>query len=206
MALTSVARVKDRFSPSMDGTRDALLERFVSAAADWIGQTGGVQLDRATYTRVFDGRRAGGPCRDLIELDSRHRPVIHAGGDLVTVTEDGVGLTVATGYSQTADVILVGANDFNAPVRLYRRGGPWSCGESQNVTVTYEAGYDGSDLANIPGRIQSLAEEVAWLLFQSQSWVGKGTEAAAGRSVSWEKALSPLARETLGELRRRADA
>ena len=189
----------------MDGTRDALLAQFVTAAGDWIAQTGGVALDRATYTRVFDGCRALGPKRDYFDLDSRHRPVIHAGGDLVAVTEDGVSLTVATGYSVTAAVVLIGANDFNAPARLYRRNQAWSDAEPQNVTVTYKAGYDGSDLANIPGRIQALAEEVAWLLFQSQSWVGKGTEAAAGRSVSWEKQLSPLSLQILAELRRRAD-
>lgn len=194
--LISPAALKSWAAPNMDGQRDEELARICQAAQSWLESRTRRVFEQTAFTRYFDGKDGSGFARRDIFLDPGHRPVVHSGATLVTVTEDGTALTVATGYSTSAGVILVNAN-VDAPCILRRNDCDWS-GGIQNIAVTYTAGPASTGEAAIVGT--QLMLEIAWLMFSSALWVGKTSVSKAGESVSWEKQLSPLSLEMIRSL------
>jgi len=182
MPLTTAAKVKAWADPDLAAAFDAELALAVGRADKWIPSILRRNIEDEEFTRYFDGSDAAAN-RTVIHLNPNHRPVIHTGGTLVVVTEDGVALTAAVGYSTTADFYVVNANE---PRRCeLRREGVWSAG-TQNIKVVYTAGY-----TTVPADIEQLANEVAWLFFKTPKWLGKSARAKAGESVSWKDELTP---------------
>lgn len=197
MALTTVATVKAWGEPTLDSRNDDVLSDCIDAAEALIERVTGRVLNQASFTRYFSGGEAVGRGRDTIYLQQGHRPVIHSGGDLVTVTEDGSALTVAVGYSATANVILSGVNE-DKQCALRRNYSVWSNAAYDNITVTYKAGWTTS---TVPNDVKQLIAEVAWLIFRSPGWLGKASTSKAGTAVSFEKDLTPQSAAVISQLR-----
>lgn len=174
------------------------LERCCRAASKWIEAAVGFEIEKVTGRVLYlDGERASGRYGDTLELPHGHRMVT-----VSAITEDGAALTLATGYSTSANVIVAGNASERTWVRLRRRDQSWSQGV-QNVSVTYTFGFDGADSGTptVPAWIQQLANEVALLMFLSPNWIGKASMAADGVSMTWEKNLTPAGRGALDVLR-----
>lgn len=195
MALTTFDELKAWIDPALDASRQAEIERCISAASDYIVDASGRQIEQAAYVRWHSGKDALGPRRNLLFLDSGHRPVTHPTG--FTLEENGVVLTTAEGYSTTADVLVRGVNRDEQCV-LERRSGSWACG-TDNIKASYTAGYASNA---IPARIKQLTNEIAWLLFQSQDWMGKSrTVGPDGTGATFDKQLTDFSKRTLDGLR-----
>lgn len=197
MSLVTIGDVKAWGEPGLDSLNDTALTRCIDAAEDWLERVTGRVVTQTEFTRYFSGRDAVGACRDTIYLNAGHRPVIHSGSDLVVVTEDGVAVTVAIGYSATADAILVGVNE-DRQCAIRRNYAPWSGTTYDNVKVVYKAGWTTSTL---PDDVEQLLIEVAWLMFRSPKWVGQASISRAGGSASFEKELTPQSAVCLATLR-----
>ncbi len=200
MSIISLGTLKAWAATNLDTSKDDVLTRCISAATLWLQRRTGRVFEQAAYTRYFDGEGAGGKGIDTIFLDPGHRPVMYdptgTPAIALTVTEDGTELDEAIGYNTTADVIIVGAN-LDEPCRLIRNSGTWAPGK-QNIEVEYTAGWLA---ANVPAEIGEVICEVAWLFFQSPSWLGKGAIGKAGSSVSIEKELPAWSKEIIEGLR-----
>lgn len=195
MALTTVAKVKAWAEPSLDTTRDSEITRIIAAVAAWLPRATGRIIEQATLTRYFDGGEdAQGHKRDTIYLPSGHRPVAHSGSDLVTVTEDGVSLTVAVGYSTSADVIVTNA-DIDLPCSLVRNGTAWSDSVPQNIKVVYKAGF-----ATIGAEIEQLANELAYREFKQPGYLARASASRAEHSVAWDDEFTAESRLLLQRL------
>ena len=200
MALTDVANIESWIKRDIEADREAELTRCCSAATKILEQITGRTLERVTKTQNFDGYLALG-IGDEIYLHPGHRPVLHTGSDLITCTVSGLGISVVTGYSTTAGIVAIGANE-DRPVMLKRLWGPFIWG-IQNIAVSYKCGWQTNgttDSQPVPDDVVQLANEVAWLMFQSPDWLGKQNVSNAGAAISIANALSPIAQHTLDRL------
>lgn len=190
--LTTLAILKSWADPNIDSARDDELNECIDRASAWIQQQACWDIGlTAARTLYFDGDEIRGP---ILFLPSRYRYVLSS--TMPTVTEDGSALTVAQGYSTTADVIAIGLDERHAQVR-FKRYGSWSSG-IQNIVVTFLSGYAAG---SAPDDIIALANEVAWLYFKAPQWIGRSTMTKAGHNVTFEKQLTPMAQATLAQLR-----
>lgn len=202
MALTNVANIESWVKRDIDPDREAELTACCSKATKILEQISDRILERQTVTRYFDGYMALGYA-DEIWLHPGHRPVLHTGSDLITVSVSGSSVSVGVGYSTTYGIIAIGANE-DTQCLLKRNLAPYVWG-IQNVSVTYKCGYQ-TDLSKttdsqlVTDEIVHLANEVAWLLFNESDWLGKDNVSHAGAAVSLNNNLSPLARATLDSL------
>ena len=202
MSIVSVALLKQWASPDMGLGRDAELQLCLDAAVAWLESSTGYRLAQASRTLILDGARAEGEGGDVLFIPRYYPGVIHlpANSVNVVVKENGTTLTVATGYSTTAGVLLRGANE-RAETRLIRYGGPWVA-EYQNIEVTFKSGYAVEDISGSspaakqlpPADLQHLIRELAWLTYMSPNWIGKGSETKSGQSMTWEKSLTPASK------------
>lgn len=202
-ALTTVGNIAAWAKQDIATEYQDALTTCINAAGSMLEQLTGRTLMRATKTAYFDGKYALG-ASDEIWLDPGHRPVLHTGSDLVTVTVNGSSLTVSSTYSTTAGVILIGANE-DAPCRLIRSAGPWSTG-LRNIAVTYKCGWQtdpalvGTDSQPLPKMVEQLANEFAWLLFSEANWLGKANVSHAGAAVTIANELSLASKGILESL------
>ena len=191
MPLTTLDRVlqwtkKDDFAPE----RNAELIRCIAAASRMLTRITGRQLERVTRSISLDGYAAVGVFDDVLYLPAGDRPVLHTGSDLVTVTEDGVALTIAAGYSTSAGVILRGVNK-DSPVALIRNGSSWSR-DYQNILVGYKCGWSldvPGDSQPVPDEVIQLANCLSWMIFQEPAWLGKLNVSAEGAAVTLSSEL-----------------
>src|SRR6185503_10953365 len=111
---------------------DAVIDRLVTAASRIFKTLTSRRIAREVYTsELYDGDRAGS---SRSELWLREFPV----NSVSLVKENGVALTVGTGYSRTSDVILVG----DVGILIRQSGGErWAPGR-QNIEITDNAGWD----------------------------------------------------------------
>lgn len=191
--LTTYEALKAWANPSMVDTRQAEVERCIVAASAFIASVAGRVVEKAAFTEYLDGSKALGKYRNLFYLPARYRMVEHPTG--FTISENGVSLTSAVGYSNNAEVILTGANR-DLTCTLTKRSGSWADG-TQNIAVTFNAGY-GS--AAIPADVAQLANEMAWLFFNSPEWVGTAQKSSQGGSVTFDKELTQASRWVLQNL------
>ncbi len=195
MPLTSIDRIKAWASPNMDDSRDEMLERLVDAATAWVEREANWLAVERTHTVVLDGNDAMG---HILLLPQKYRPVTH-GDNAVTIAEDGVALSVGTGYSTSDTVVLRGADDANARLEMMKRGGaPWSSGV-QNIVVMLTCGYADEDAA--PADLVQVCTEVATLMFRTPASLGKSSKSTKGGSSSFAKELSPQSRQMLDRMR-----
>jgi hypothetical protein len=184
------------------------LESAIASAVSWVERAGGRRsLDKKRITVTIDGHSAAGSPNLWLPRDLR--PVWHVEDtdDVVEIVEDGSALTVAGGYSASADVRISGVNE-DSPVLLYRCGG-WSC-DRQNIVVELTVGWDGTppdaegvlpEILPMPASIRQLVIETAWLTFNSAEWVGRQNVSKAGAAITISNSLSPMAADTLANLR-----
>lgn len=198
--LSSLASIRSYAATQLDTTADAGLTAALEAASDWIQKDGSRIYETATYTETLDGDEAGGSSRELLLLDRGHRPA----SSITSVTENGVALTVASGYSTTAAVIVKNLNKERGAILIRQPSAPsglalpgaalgWAPG-FQNITVVKVAGYASNA---IPDAIEQTCNELAWLMFRANKAVGVASSSKAGHSTQWEKRLSPTARRAL---------
>lgn len=196
MPLVTIAEVKTWVAgdgvSDITGVNDTVLTECVLAAGEEIIEETSRIWEKAAFTEVFDGDAAKGKSGEILTL--RRFPVTYP-GDAITVTENGVSLVVAAGYSLSAGVIVKG-HALEDRCRLVRTTGAWAPG-IQNITVGYSAGF-----ATIPSRIKFVAKELAWLYYQEGRKVGLGSVAQAGSSRGLVHQLSQISRDILAQARR----
>jgi hypothetical protein len=208
MALAAYTDVETSWAKkTLETAAQTEMTACIAHAQSWIAHQAGLrslEKEAAAVTEYVDGSKIDNPYE--IYLSAACRPAWHTGtgSDLMTVVESGVTLTPAIGYSTTAGVILSGVNSFER-VRLSRVGGwVWSRGLTDNIAVTLKCGFDSSTTAGtnpLPFDVKRLVTEVAWLVYNSSSWVGKSSISKAGTSVSIADELSPAGQSTLDWLR-----
>lgn len=195
--LTSLDRVKTLYASSVGDGRDETIDDCIAAASALLERIRPLERPASAIVRWFDGSEASGPGRDQIRIPRMFSPIVNVNPDFVTVEEDGVALTVFEGYSATPGDVQIRNANAHRQCALYRIDGPWGIG-AQNVKVSFKYGYTA---AAMPDDIVQLASEIAWFMFQTQHWIGKASQSAAGHTVSFEKSLSVTAKETLRRLR-----
>jgi len=174
----------------------ALLTSCIAVAGELIVEETARIWEKATsLTEYFDGDSADGKCLDI--LKPRRFPLYYAPpGDPITVTENGIALVVAQGYTTSADVIVKGVGlEFKGS--LIRRNQSWAAGR-QNIVAIYNAGFTA-----VPGRINFVARELSWLCYQQGRKIGVDQVSESGSSRHLITQLSKASQRIL-ELARRA--
>ena len=181
-------------NPSLGDTRDTELARCIAAGDAWIKRTVNWDIEQTTASVYLNGRDALGG--SVMLVPTNFRPVIHTGGDLVTVTEGGTSLTVAASYDADsgADVYLVGVNE-NKRCELVKNHSTWLDGHA-NVTAAFKHGY-----ATVPDDIIQLATEVASVIFTSGGMVGKANKSVRGGSFSVKDQLTQVSRDLIDRIK-----
>jgi len=187
----------------VESAREPALEAAIAAATSWVEREGGRRsLEKKRVTVTIDGSRAEGYGRTDLWLPSDLRPVWHlAPDDLVAVSEDGAALTMASGYSSSADVRVRNANE-DSPVMLFRYGGWYA--DRQNVVASLTVGWDTDPAATfmpLPAAVRQLVVELSWSMFNGATKLGKSSVSKSGASVSIEDSLSPASLSTLNSMR-----
>jgi len=203
MPLVTAAEVKGWVAgdgvTTITGVNDTVLDACIAAAGEEIIQESSRIWEKATISEFLDGDAAAGSCGEILLL--RRFPVSYP-ADAVTVTENGIALVVAQGYSPTADMLVKNAG-LEERCRLLRQntslyGIGWAPGV-QNITVGYSAGFTAG---SIPERIKYVAKELSWLYYQEGRKVGVDNVAQAGSSRGLAHKLSDLSRDILAQSRR----
>lgn len=211
MALVTRQEVLDWVGGTFTDLNTTVLDECIDGADAAIRRETGAAFEKTQYTLYFDGDRADGRSQELLRIPSKYQPVIHSGGELVTVTENGKVLTVGIGFA-TADVIVKGANVETAArlIRLPRSPAavlaPWAFANRwapgvQNIVVTLFAGYTAGSL---PEDIRRVCCEWAWLIFNSARSVGTSSTSRGPAATVKSNDLSPWAQRVLERWRRRA--
>jgi hypothetical protein len=170
----------------------ALLDACIATAGELIVEETSRIWEVATIAEVLDGDAAVGNNGEILIL--RRFPVTYP-TDALTVSENGVSLVVAAGYSTSAGVIVSGAQ-LEDRCRLVRRGQAWAAG-IQNISVGYKAGF-----AAVPARANFCARELAWLCYQQGRKIGMDQVAQAGSSRHLITQLSEMSQKFLRDARR----
>jgi hypothetical protein len=182
-------------------TQDAEIDRCVLVAQDWIGAQAARVLEEASFSEFLHGDEALGRYNEILYLPpGRNRMVKHTDPDLVVVKEDGTALTLATGYSTTADALLVGSGRDERAYLI--RGNSeilqgWAKGR-RNIELSWKCGWTSS---NVPSRVAQLVMEVSWHFFNSGKTAGVSSVTRDNEVASIDKNLTLLSRQTLDELR-----
>jgi len=196
MALVTTAEVQAFVAgdgintPTVDAT---LLTACIAAAGEVINDYTSRVWERAQFTRYLNGDDAYGKNGERLRLDRSHFPLTYP-TDPITITENGVSLSVGQGYSVNAAVLVENAG-LEMPGILVRQnafyGLGWSPGR-QNIQATYWAGYTTPQES-----IKYPAKELSWLLYQEGRKVGIDNVAQAGSSRALVHKLSALSQEIL---------
>ena len=207
MPLTADGTVREWAKGQVGGITTTDMTRLIAAADEVVSSMLNHEVAKATHTRTFDGNDALGPRAEQLWLDRRHRPVLYnPPGDDITVSENGRSLVVTSGYTTTADVVVAGAN-VHGPCILIRRptgnadqviqdveGRVGWAGGIQNVTVTYNAGYE---TAGVPADITQLATEVVLLMIRDPKLVAAAAQSKKSASITIMRELSVASQSTV---------
>lgn len=189
--LTTLANVKGWLSPPLTTTADdALLQRLITAASQFIQTWLGRQIAQQSYTDTRDGN--GG--RKLVFANA---PV----SAVASLTIDGIAIPPAPNPT-TAGFVF-------SPTMLYLQGtipGPardihvFSRG-FQNVVVAYTAGY-----AATPPEIEQACIALVGLRYKERDRIGQVSKNLAGEVVSFAQKDMPADVQTVLEQYRRSFA
>lgn len=166
------------------------LERLLNVAAEWVqDRTGTKWVQEAGITINVDGTDADGRHGEIIRIPATYRPVTA----VTAVTEDGTALTVASGYSTSADVIVKNLSMWDRQCELIRRTSAdlqladalqtyarWR-GGVQNIGITFTHGYGTS----WPDRILQAVYHMAWIFHQDPGKIGKQSTGRGGHSATY---------------------
>lgn len=200
MALVTTQEVKDWVAgdgvTTISGVNDTVLTACIVAAGEVINDYTSRVWERTTFTRYLNGDDAYGADGERLRLDRSHFPLTYP-TDTVTVSENGVSLSVGQGYTTSVAVLIENAG-LEMPAVLVRQGssiwqgwGGWSPGR-QNIQASYFAGF-----VTIPESIKYPAKELSWLLYQEGRKVGIDNVAQAGSSRALVHRLSAMSIEIL---------
>lgn len=183
-------------TPTVDA---ALMTAVIATAGELIVEETSRVWELTTIAEVLDGDAANGKHGELLLL--RRFPVTYP-TDALTVTENGVSLTVAAGYSTSAGVIVKGAQLEDRCRLIRKNASPYGCAAAwapgvQNISIGYKAGF-----ATVPARINYVARELAWLCYQQGRKIGIEQVAQAGSSRSLITKLSEMSQSILRDARR----
>jgi len=199
MALITQADLENWTGSSIDASRVASVTQVILAAQSWIARQAGIrslEKEANAVTVYLDSDNADNGT-DLW-LPPEVRPFWSgAGQDLMTVSADGQALTIASGYSATADVLIRGAHGLGLGM-LYRSA--WGPGRS-NVAVGCKVGFATSGAVLLPDDVKILVMEVAWLFFTIPNMMGRTSVSKPGTSQSVDRQLSPQALATIQVLK-----
>ena len=200
--LISQADIESWVGTTIDAGRTAAVSQAIGSAQAWIARQAGMRsLEKESSPPIayLDSDNADNGT-DLW-LPPEIRPFYHVGTDLMTVTVDGGAMTIASGYSSSADILIRGAQSLS-PGMLYRPSWGSSSGKL-NVAVTCKVGFGAVGSANlaVPEDVRILIMEVSWLLFTMPSSMGRSSVSKAGTSQSFDEKLSPQGMATLEMLK-----
>lgn len=200
--ITSMERVR-LWAPAKSDDNTGLVEACLQAASDFVEDyTGARWVSPPTAeVQLYDGSgdAVRGRQRDILQL--RSRPILQ----LVGITENGVALTFAAGYSTSADVIYTPETaklyrrqtSTPQPVDPVRNDSGWQPGR-QNIAITVRTGYEIED---VPEDLVQACVEVTWAIFKLSSNRGTVSISRGGNSKTITNELSPVAQRTLDQRR-----
>lgn len=174
--LTTLANVKTWLKVTTT-TDDALLQRLVSAASDYIQAWLNRDLPQQTYTSYRDGH-------DGTRMMFRNYPVTAVLGVKVDNLTIPASVNGTNGYVFTdTSIALIGYR--------FTRG-------MQNVYLNYTAGYTA-----IPNEIEQACIELVALRYKDRDRIGLVSKELAGESVTFsQKEFSDSVESTLKQYRR----
>ena len=174
---------------------DTLLDRLVTASSQIFKSLTSRRISRAVFTENYDGDRAG---TGRTELWLRDYPV----NSVSSLKENGITLTVGTGYDTTKDAIL-------DPVRgtLIRQNvAGWAPGR-QNIEVTSNRGWDYPRVGtggiapwletDLPFDIEQAVTELTILLFKERDRIGEGGKVFEKWTTTYIRKLNPYIAEVI---------
>jgi len=207
MALIIQSDIEAWTGVAFDVSRAGAVAQAIVSAQAWIAREVGIrslEKEAQPVTIYLDSANAGGVGGTDLWLPPDVRPFWFFQTDLLAIYENGVALSVSSGYTPSADVILRGANSLNVGM-MWRP--IWYPGTvitgRQNVQVSCKVGFDvktGTNLP-VPEDVRSLIMEVALLWYQIPGSLGRKSQSKAGGSESFDNELSPMAKRTLEWLR-----
>jgi Phage gp6-like head-tail connector protein len=198
--LVSLQEVKKYLRIGKTSAHDDELNAIIPAVSEDIRSYTGFDWDARTYTELRNGN--GQPSITALKAGPPGPPITA----VTSVKEDGVALTVATGYSTAADVIVnlergvftrrPGSSNLGWPVFP----GRWSEGVL-NLELVYLTGYA---IDAIPGDIKLLAKYACAIYFKhlDAKWQGIQSRASGQGSVSIVEELPKMYRGILEGNRR----
>lgn len=146
--LITLDEAKEYLGFAEDDEHDDILLLFLKAGSDVFRSITGLNWDQRGYTETRSGKGTR-------SIRVRQRPI--AATPLPTATENGTTLTVAVGFSTTADVV-VELGDEDTPGAFHRRTGPtvvappvalvpgvWAPGVL-NIVLGYTGGFAVADV------------------------------------------------------------
>ncbi len=194
LILDSIQELLD-WAPKIDLSKQAVIDELALAASEYIEEDVGylIRSPSTAVTRIYDGdgEQVGGGSGELLYLGDRIQDLA-----TLTVKENAKTLTVATGYTTTADVVArnvdgvlgqllrrtVPVTGGGAVLVSQRRGvvGGWYPG-IQNVEVTFLPGWKGDAADPVPRDFKRACVMLAWYWFERRNWVGiRSRSSAAG--------------------------
>jgi hypothetical protein len=188
VALSTIAKIKTLYAPNIGTEQDTELTAALAYGDAWLKRRTGRPMESAAYTEYFNGEG-----KEQIRLRPGRQPVLHDSTTPVVLTDSGSSLTLAIGYSATADAILDGANEDRQCV-IWSNGSHFTSG-IQNVKAVYTAGW-----STIPADVEWLSSCVAWHVFSTKAWQGKTSSTGSRGAVTWEKNLPQMALDLIEAL------
>lgn len=197
--IVDVATVKG-WSSAQDNVEDDELMRLIAASSAWLeGHTGRVLRPPAgNITTYLDGsgERVNGRWNEILHLPSA--PAV----SVTSITENGIARTFASGYTTTADVVVVLED-----AKLVRRAGVQAVADSglpgigwaegiQNIAVVWQPGY-----ASVPQDIAQACVELTWLIYRESTRQGRESMSRGGMSISFVRELSPFVADVVERYR-----
>jgi len=202
MDLVSLDEVKKFLRLGKTSEHDQELTAIIPAVSEDIRSYTGFDWDERTYTELRNGN--GQAALTALKAGRPGPPI----ASVTSVKENGVLLTVATGYSTTADVIV----DLVRGVFTRRQGsttpgtggwptpGRWSEGVL-NLELVYQA---GDVIASIPADIKLPAKYVCGVFLKhvDSKWIGIQSRSAGQGNTTLVDELPAMYRSMLDGRRR----
>lgn len=200
--LVSLDEVKKFLRIGKTSEHDDELNAIIPAVSEDVRSYTGFDWDQRTYTELRNGN--GQPAMTALKAGRPGPPI----NSVTSVKENGVLLTVATGYSTIADVIVdlargvfTRAPGSSSPATGFRATpGRWSEGVL-NLELVYQA---GDVVASIPADIKLPAKYACGVFLKhiDSKWIGIQSRSAGQGSVSIIDELPALYRSMLERRRR----
>ncbi len=186
-AIVDLQQVRS-WSAGQTEAEDDVLARLIVAASDWLeGETSRVFVSPVSDVTIFldgSGSKVTGRYDEVLYLP--FRPVV----SVTSVKENGLALTLASGYTTTADVVKV--LDDGKLVRRPTQAAVdttsvgWAAGV-QNLEVAYKPGY-----AVVPTDVEQACVELTWLMYRESRRQGRESMSRGGMSINFVRDLAPV--------------